>query len=49
VIVIAAGRIAAQGTPDETLDPARIGEVFGVEIETARFGDQRVLFARRPI
>lgn len=49
VIVIAGGHIAAQGTPDETLDPARIGDVFGVEIETVRFGDQRVLFARRPI
>ena len=37
VLIMDNGRIAAQGTPAQTLDPARIAEVFGVEAQMLPF------------
>lgn len=43
------GRVVAQGTPEEVLTPARIGEVYGVraEVVSASDGHIRVLFYPR--
>lgn len=49
VVVIEAGRIVAQGTPDATLDAARIGAVFGVEAEIVTMDGRAVPIPRRPI
>jgi iron complex transport system ATP-binding protein len=49
VAVIEAGRIVAQGTPETTLDAARIGAVFGVEADIVTMDGRAVPIPRRPI
>jgi len=49
VLVMQDGRIVAHGTPAETLDPARIAEVFGVETQMLPFDGASIPVARRPL
>jgi iron complex transport system ATP-binding protein len=49
VLVMEEGRIVAQGAPAETLDPARIAEVFGVEAQMLPFDGASVPMARKPL
>jgi len=49
VLVMENGRITAQGTPAQTLDPARIAEVFGVEVQMLPFDGVEIPVARRPL
>jgi iron complex transport system ATP-binding protein len=49
VLVMEKGRIIAQGKPAETLDPARIAEVFGVDAQMLPFDGASIPMARRPL
>ncbi len=49
VLIMDDGRVAAQGKPAETLDPARIAEVFGVEAMMLPFDGASIPVARKPI
>jgi iron complex transport system ATP-binding protein len=49
VLIMDDGRIAAQGKSAETLDPARIAEVFGVEAMMLPFDGASIPVARRPL
>jgi iron complex transport system ATP-binding protein len=49
VLVMQDGRIVAHGAPAETLDPARIAEVFGVETQMLPFDGASIPVARRPL
>ena len=49
VLIMESGRIVAQGKPEETLDPARIAEVFGVEAQMLPFDGASIPVARRPL
>ena len=49
VLVMEKGRIIAQGRPAETLDPARIAEVFGVDAQMLPFDGASIPMARRPL
>ncbi len=48
VLVMQAGRLAAQGRPAEILVSPAAGEVFGVELAAVESGEGLVPFARRP-
>lgn len=41
VVLMRGGRVVAQGTPDEVLTPALIGETYGVMAEVAQLADGR--------
>ena len=49
VLVMQSGRIVAHGAPAETLDPARIAQVFGVETQMLPFDGASIPVARRPL
>lgn len=49
VLIMDSGRIAAQGKPAETLDPARIAEVFGVDAQMLPFDGASIPVARKPL
>ena len=49
VLIMDNGRIAAQGKPAETLDPARIAEVFGVDAQMLPFDGASIPVARKPL
>lgn len=49
VLIMDNGRIAAQGKPGETLDPARIAEVFGVDAQMLPFDGASIPVARKPL
>lgn len=49
VLIMDNGRIAAQGKPGETLDPARIAEVFGVDAQMLPFDGVSIPVARKPL
>jgi iron complex transport system ATP-binding protein len=49
VLIMANGRIVAQGMPTQTLDPARIAAVFGVETQMLPFDGVSIPVARRPL
>ena len=49
VLVMENGRLVAQGDPAETLDPARMAEVFGVEAQMLPFDGFSIPVARRPL
>ncbi len=49
VLIMQSGRITAQGAPAETLDPARIAQVFGVEAQMLPFDGADIPVARRPL
>lgn len=49
VVVMAAGRIVADAPPAQSLAPARLAEVFGVEAEMVTTGGGEVPVALRPI
>jgi iron complex transport system ATP-binding protein len=49
VLVMEKGCIIAQGKPAETLDPARIAEVFGVDAQMLPFDGASIPMARRPL
>lgn len=49
VLIMDNGRIAAQGKPSETLDPARIAEVFGVDAQMLPFDGASIPVARKPL
>ena len=49
VLVMESGEIVAQGHPAETLDPARIAEVFGVEAQMLPFDGASIPVARKPL
>ncbi len=49
VLVMENGRLVAQGKPAETLDPARMAEVFGVEAQMLPFDGFSIPVARRPL
>ena len=49
VLIMEEGRIIAQGAPAETLDPARIAEVFGVDAQMLPFDGAEIPMARRPL
>jgi iron complex transport system ATP-binding protein len=49
VLIMESGRIIAQGAPAETLDPARIAEVFGVDAQMLPFDGAEIPVARKPL
>jgi iron complex transport system ATP-binding protein len=49
VMILDKGRIAAEGKPDETLNPERIAKIFGVEADMVKLGDVTVPVVRRPL
>ena len=49
VLIMDNGRIVAQGKPAQTLDPARIAEVFGVEAQMLPFDGAEIPVARKPL
>jgi iron complex transport system ATP-binding protein len=49
VIVMAGGRIVAQGSAKESLSAERIAAVFAVEAAMVEFGDAVIPIARRPL
>lgn len=48
VLIMEEGRVIAQGTPAETLDPKCIAEVFGVEAQMLPFDGASIPVPRRP-
>ena len=49
VLILEKGRIVADGKPEQTLNPERIANVFGVEADMVKFGDTTVPVVRRPL
>jgi iron complex transport system ATP-binding protein len=49
VLVMDAGRIVADATPDEALSAAQIAQIFAVEALVLETGDGRIPIARRPL
>ncbi|MET0867608.1 MAG: heme ABC transporter ATP-binding protein [Pseudorhodoplanes sp.] len=49
VLILEKGRIAAQGKPDEALNPDRIATVFGVEADMVTLGGATVPVVRRAL
>jgi iron complex transport system ATP-binding protein len=49
VLVMSAGRLVADGAPDEALSPDRIAEIFGIETLLVETADGRVPLPRRPL
>lgn len=49
VLIMKNGRIIAQGAPAQTLDSARIADVFGVEAQMLPFDGAEIPVARRPL
>jgi iron complex transport system ATP-binding protein len=49
VLIMDNGRIVAQGKPAETLNPARIAEVFGVDTLMLPFDGVEIPVARKPL
>ena len=42
IVVLEKGRIVADGKPENALNPQRIAEIFGVEVDMIRIGDALV-------
>jgi len=49
VLVMESGRIVAQGTPAQALDPKRIADVFGVDAQMLPFDGASIPMARKPL
>ncbi|MET0443970.1 MAG: ABC transporter ATP-binding protein, partial [Pseudorhodoplanes sp.] len=49
VLILDKGRIAAQGKPDEALNPDRIATIFGVEADMVNLGGATVPVVRRAL
>ena len=49
VLILEKGRIVADGKPEQTLNPERIANVFGVEADMVKLGDTTVPVVRRPL
>jgi iron complex transport system ATP-binding protein len=49
VIVLAKGRIIADGKPDEALSPQRIATTFGVEADMVQIGNAKVPMVTKPL
>ena len=49
VLIMDEGRLVAQGKPAETLTPARIAEVFGVDTQMLPFDGVQLPVARKPL
>lgn len=47
VVVLQHGRATAQGTPNEVLDAARLGELYAVDVQTVRLLDGRTVLVPR--
>jgi iron complex transport system ATP-binding protein len=49
VLVLEKGRIVADDRPELALNPQRIAEIFGVEVDMIRIGDAQVPLVTRPM
>jgi iron complex transport system ATP-binding protein len=49
ILVLEKGRIVAEGKPENALNPQRIAEIFGVEVDMIRIGDALVPLVRKPL
>jgi iron complex transport system ATP-binding protein len=49
VLVLEKGRIVADDRPELALNPQRIAEIFGVEVDMIRIGDAQVPLVTKPM
>jgi iron complex transport system ATP-binding protein len=49
IAVLREGRVAAEGRPAETITPALLAAVFGVEAKVESAGGRMVIVVERPI